>query len=272
MAAGKMKSYTTIYRENQARHVRVTSYFQVLKHLALTTDQEEQKLAKRRVLQICLELQDMKDCMKEGAMNILSRQEIEQLDNQQYHDTDPSVRFFGLEWRSVSKICEEIYQDMTSFWTQLEEENTVNTIQLVRSLSALNKLEYDVSNHAVALHEKKHSSESVHVEEKQKLRRKSCHHYNKAKHEKIGSRQTSLGWMGRGSKDKEEDSGIEISYTESNELEDMKSTENAQTSVTNHGENNSRRMTKKSFTKKKSRISIIDNITFLVKSRLKVDQ
>ena len=57
MAAAKMKSYTAIYKENQARHVRVTNYLQVLKHLGMTMDQEEQKLAQRRVLQICLELQ-----------------------------------------------------------------------------------------------------------------------------------------------------------------------------------------------------------------------
>jgi hypothetical protein len=152
MAAGKVKSYTTIWSENQARHARVPNYLQVLKHLALTSDTEEQKLAKRRVLQICLELQDMKDCMKEGARNILFRQEIEQLDNQHYHDTDPSVRFFGLEWKSVLNICEEIYQDMSSFWTQLEEENTVTYIILSRTLFRLNKLEYDVCNHAVALH------------------------------------------------------------------------------------------------------------------------
>ena len=137
----------------------MTNYLQVLKHLALTSNTEEQKLAKRRVLQICLELQDMKDCMKEGASNILCRQEIEQLDNQHYHDTDPSVRFFGLEWRSVFNICEEIYQDMSSFWTQLEEENTVNPIVLARTISALNKLDYDVGNHAIALHEKRHSVE-----------------------------------------------------------------------------------------------------------------
>ena len=48
---------------------------------------------------------------------------------------------------------------MTSFWTQLEEENTVNPIILARALSALNKLECDVGNHAVALHEKRHSLE-----------------------------------------------------------------------------------------------------------------
>jgi hypothetical protein len=37
---------------------------QVLKHLALTSDKEELKLVKRRVLPICLELQGIKDCMK----------------------------------------------------------------------------------------------------------------------------------------------------------------------------------------------------------------
>ena len=178
------------------------------------------------------------------------------------------MRFFRLELRSVFDVCEEIYQD--SFWTQLEEEKTVSPIKLARALSALNKLDYDVGNHAVALHEKK---QPVHVEGNQNKRRESCRHYNKAKHEKIRSRQTSLGWMGREPKDKEEDSGIDISYTESNDLEveDMKSTENKETSVTNHDENNSQRMAKKSFTKKKNRFSIIDNITFLVKSRFKVD-
>ena len=133
----------------------------------------------------------------------------------------------------------------------------------------MNKLDYDVGKHAVALHEKRHSVEHVHVEEKQSRRRKSCHHY-KAKHDSMRLRQTSLSWMERGSKDKEEDSGIEISYTESNDLEDMKSTENAHTSVTNHDENNAMNA-EKTFKKKKSRFSIVDNITFLFKSRIKVD-
>jgi hypothetical protein len=113
MAAGTIKSYTPLCKVNEARHAHVTNYLQVLKHLVLTSDSKEQNLAKRRVLQIYLELQDMKDCMKEGARDILYRQEIEQLDNQHYHDTDPSVRFFGLEWRSVFNICKEIYKDMT---------------------------------------------------------------------------------------------------------------------------------------------------------------
>jgi hypothetical protein len=77
----------------------------------------------------------------------------------------------------------------------------VTSIILARALSALNKLEYDVGNHAVALHEKRHSVEHVHVEEKNR-RRKSCHHY-KAKHDIMRSRQTPLSWMGRGSEDKE---------------------------------------------------------------------
>ena len=71
---------------NQARHGRVTNYLQILKQLALTSDIEEQKLVRRRVLQKFLELQDMKDCMKEGAKDNLSILEIEQLDDQQYHD------------------------------------------------------------------------------------------------------------------------------------------------------------------------------------------
>jgi hypothetical protein len=253
MTAGKMKSYSAVWKENQARHCRVTNYLQVLKDLAFTSDIEEQKLVKRRILQICLELQDMKDCMKEGARSLLSIQEIEQLDNRDYHDTDPSVRFFGLEWRSVFTICEDIYQ----------EEHTMNHTILARVLSALNKLEYDVGNHAVALHEKRHSVEHVHVEEKHSKRRKSCHHY-KAKHERLRSRQTSLSWMERASNDKGEDSGIEISSTESNDLEDMKSKEKEQTIVKNQN-------SKISHKKKGSRFSIIENITSMVKSRLKLD-
>ena len=65
-------------------------------------------------------------------------------------------------------------------------------------------------------------------------------------------------------KDKKEDSGIEISYTESNAMEDMKSKEKEQKNVKNQNE-------KISLKKKGSRFSIIENITFLVKSRLKFD-
>ena len=213
----------------------------------------------------------MKDCMKDAARDILSIQDIEQLDSQHYYDTDPSVRFFGLEWRAVFNICEEIDQDTTSFWTQLEEKNTVNPIELARTISALNKMEYDVGNHSVALHEKRRSVERELWAEKYNKRRKSCN-VHKVKHEKMQSRQTSLNWMGRGSKDKEEDSGIEISSTESNDIEDMKYQMEKHTNDTNHNEKITHKMADKSFAKKKKKTSFINNITFLVKSRLIVDK
>jgi hypothetical protein len=146
----------------------------------------------------------------------------------------------------------------------------VNPIVLARTISALNKLEYDVGNHAVALHEKRHSVENELWGEKYRKRSTSCH-VHKVKHEKIRSRQTSLNWMGRGSKDKEEDSGIEISSTESNDIEDMKYQMEKHTNDINHNEMITHKMADKSLAKKKKKKSIIDNITFLVKSRLKVD-
>ena len=72
--------------------------------------------------------------------------------------------------------------------------------------------------------------------------------------------------MGRGSKDKEEDSGIEISSTESNDIEDMKYKMEKHANITIHKEKISQKMAEK-----KKKKSIIDNIAFLVKSRLKVD-
>ena len=100
-------------------------------------------------------------------------------------------------------------------------------------------------------------------EEKYSRRRKSCNQY-KANHKKIKAKQTYLGWMGRGSKLKEEDSGIEISSTESNDLEDTKSKEKEHSIV----KNQNAKISKK---KKGSRFSIIENITFMAKSSLKID-
>ena len=130
-------------------------------------------------MQISLELQDIKDCLVEGARNILTMQGIEYIDNHLYLDTDPSVRFFGLEWRTVFKICEKIFQDMTTFWTLLEETNTVTTNMIARTLSALDKLEHDVGSHDVAVHEKRFIVEQLEIEggQDQGRRRKSCYQY-----------------------------------------------------------------------------------------------
>ena len=99
------------------------------------------------------------------------------LDSQLYLDTDPSVMFFGLEWRTVFKICEKIFQDMTTFWTLLEETYTVTSNILARTLSALDRLEYDVGNHDVAVHEKRFIVEQLVIEEgqEQKSSRRATH-------------------------------------------------------------------------------------------------
>ena len=143
------KSYAALHKENRDRHGRVVNYLKVLKKIGLTLDQEEQVLVKRRVLQICLELEDMKDSLVQSARNILSMEEMDQLDDEHYND--PSVRFFGLEWRTVLTLCDSIYQDMVMFWAQLAEENTVDCSKLERTLAALDKLEHDVGNHALAV-------------------------------------------------------------------------------------------------------------------------
>ena len=172
-----MNSYKLLQKENQARHLRVMEYLEHLEQIGLTVDEEEQMLVKRRCLQISLELQDIKDCLVEGARNILTMQGIEDIDNHLYLDTDPSVRFFVLEWRTVFKICEKIYQDMTTFWTLLEETYTVTSNMLARTLSALDKLEYDVGNHDVAVHEKRFIVEQLEIEggQEQGRRSKSCY-------------------------------------------------------------------------------------------------
>ena len=178
-------------------------YLEHLEQIGLTVDEEEHILVRRRCLQISLELQDMKDCLVEGARNILTMQGIEDIDNQLYLDTDSSVRFFGLEWRTVFKICLKIYQDMTTFWTLLEEPHIVNYNLLARTLSALDKLEYDVGNHDVAVHEKRFIVEQLEIEggQDQGRRRKSCYQY-KDRQGKARSRQKSFSLMGRKSNEK----------------------------------------------------------------------
>ena len=80
-------------------------YLEHLEQIGLTVDEEEQMLVKRRCLQISLELQDMKDCLVDGARDILSFQEIDQYYDPNCLLSDPSVRFFGLEWKPVFSTC-----------------------------------------------------------------------------------------------------------------------------------------------------------------------
>ena len=125
-----MPRYTSFCTENQASYERVMKYLQVLKDIGLTLDEDQQKMVRRRALQICLELQDMKDCLRDSARNIHLRQEMEILGLEECSGTDPSVRFFGLEWNPVCKMCDEIFEDMDSFWTELKKNNTVDAALL----------------------------------------------------------------------------------------------------------------------------------------------
>ena len=124
-------------------------------------------------MQICLELQDMTDCMMKVAKNILSIQAIEQLDDQDSLLTDPIVSN-SLGWN----ICRNIYKDMVMFWAHMIEENTVDCKLLMKILAALDKLENDAENHGVAVLEKRSSSEmsfSQIMEQKPDTRSNSCH-------------------------------------------------------------------------------------------------
>jgi hypothetical protein len=175
------------------------------------------------------ELQVMKDCLVEGARIILSKKEIEEIDNQLSLNTDPSVRFFGLKWRTVFRVCKKIFQEMTTFWTLLEKTHTVTAIMLARTLSALDMLEDDFGNHDIAVHEKRFIVEELEIEggQKQGRRRKSCYQY-KDRQGKARSRQKSFSLMGRKPKDRcseEEDSGIETNNADSNYADDRKSQE-----------------------------------------------
>ena len=171
----------------------------LLKQIGLTLDEEEQRLVKRKVLQICLELQDMRDCLVEGARNILSIQEINLYYDPNCLLSDPSVRFFGLEWKPVFSTCKKIYQDMVIFWAHLVEENTVDCRLLRKTFAALDKLENDVGNHGLAVLETRFSSAGTMVEQNQDTRRNSCHQY-KIKHEETKSSKRSLSWKGIGAK------------------------------------------------------------------------
>ena len=180
MLTSKNRSLTLLFNANCARHGRVMKYLKLLKQIGLTLDEEEQRLVKRKVLQICLELQDMRDCLVEGARNILSIQEIEQYYDPNCLLADPSVRFFGFEWKPVFSTCKKIYQDMVIFWAHLVEENTVDCRLLRKTLSALDKLENDVENHGLAVLERRFSSArgAGNMEgKKQDTRRNSCHQY-----------------------------------------------------------------------------------------------
>ena len=122
----------------------------------------------------------MKDCLVEGARNILSIQEIEQYYDPNCLLADPSVRFFGFEWKPVFSTCKKIYQDMVIFWAHLVEENTVDGRLLRKTLSALDKMENDVENHGLVVLERRLSSArgAGNMEgKKQDTRRNSCHQY-----------------------------------------------------------------------------------------------
>ena len=170
MSTRNNNSFEVLFHENCARHGCVVKYLKVLRKIGLTVDEEEQRLVKRRVLQICLELQDMKDCMLKVAKDI---QSIEQLDDQDSLLTDPIVSN-SLGWN----ICRNIYKDMVMFWAHMVEENTVDCKLLMKILAALDKLENDAENHGVAVLEKRSSSEmsfSQIMEQKPDTRSNSCH-------------------------------------------------------------------------------------------------
>ena len=127
MSTRNNNSFEVLFHENCARHGCVVKYLKVLRKIGLAVDEEGQRLVKRRVFQICLELQDMKDCMMKVAKNILSIQAIEQLDDQYRLLTDPIVSN-SLGWN----ICRNIYKDMVIFWAHMVEENTVDCKLLMK--------------------------------------------------------------------------------------------------------------------------------------------
>ena len=150
-----VKDYSILSAENQVRHIRVRSYLEVLQQIGLTVDEEGQVLAKRRALQTCLELQDLKDNIIKTARSLLSRQEVEQVVGNTWQPIDPSVQFFGLEWEPAFKMWSRIGQDMMNFWRTVENHKAVDLDLLASTVGAIERLEHDVVNHAVAVGEKK---------------------------------------------------------------------------------------------------------------------
>ena len=134
--------------DSTERMQRVKKYLEELQVLDLTKVEEEQQLVKRRSLQISLELQDMKDNLMQLSSNSQMNNEGES-EGQQC--SDPSVTFFGLEWKAVFKTCRWISKELNTLLEHLLEENVVGSSRLEKLLVEIGELENDVMNHKVAV-------------------------------------------------------------------------------------------------------------------------
>ena len=114
----------------------------------LTKVEEEQQLVKRRSLQISLELQDMKDNLVQLSGNSQVPNEEE---NEGQQCSDPSVRFFGMEWKAIFKTCRWISKELDTLLEHLLAEINDGSSRVEKLLVEIRGLENDVMNHKMAV-------------------------------------------------------------------------------------------------------------------------
>ena len=134
--------------DSKERMQRVEKYLEELQVLDLTKVEEEQQMVKRRSLQISLELQDMKDNLMQLSSNSQMNNEGES-EGQQC--SDPSVTYFGMEWKAIFKTCRWISKELNTLLEHLLEENVVGSYSLEKLLVEIGGLENDVMNHKMAV-------------------------------------------------------------------------------------------------------------------------
>ena len=143
-----LRERSALLVDSKERMQRVKKYLEELQALDLTKVEEEQQLVKRRSLQISLELQDMMDNLLQLESNSQMYNEEESAGQQ---CSDPSVCFFGMEWKAIFNTCRWISKELNTLLECLLEENIVGYSRLERMLVEIEGLENNVLNHKVAV-------------------------------------------------------------------------------------------------------------------------
>ena len=90
--------------------------------------------------------------MKDNLMQLLRNSQVyNEEESVGKQCSDPSVRYFGMEWKAIVKTCRWISKELDTLLEYLLEENIVGSSMLEKLLVEIGALENDVMNHMVAV-------------------------------------------------------------------------------------------------------------------------
>jgi len=110
---------------------------------------ENMNLVRRRVGQICAELEDIRDILMENVKGGLPVRQLSLLEDQEMK-TDPSVQFFGIEWDLVFSRCISLSLNIQIFKQRLSAD-IVDIIGLSAILIGLSEVGAELGDHLVSL-------------------------------------------------------------------------------------------------------------------------